>query len=328
MMSSMWSWLWGSSSETISSRLKGKLDSLEIRDAVVGTEISKGAFGPIVEVTSGNEKYFGQQLDKNLVAEQSQKALIDNFPSECTRINCLDHANVVKLRGVVINVNTFLPILVTEQLGSPLSEYLLKAHAKPTTQMSILRDVANGLQYLHCLSNSVWHLCLTPENIIINPDTCQAKICNPGVVNLLQLTPSWCRSNLPGADCFLPQLEDTKLDPSIDIFSYGALMIHVFQPQQEPICPPVFLQDPHDSNKIILDVFVTVDKVMTTGASAAILCKLLETHPMYSLVQKCLMKLPSARPTIINVVDELVKKVFIFVVIVIIILVRCFFFTE
>ena len=87
MMSSMWSWLWGSSSETISSRLKGKLDSLEIRDAVVGTEISKGAFGPIVEVTSGNEKYFGQQLDKNLVAEQSQKALIDNFPSECTRIN-------------------------------------------------------------------------------------------------------------------------------------------------------------------------------------------------------------------------------------------------
>ena len=44
MMSSTWSWLWGSSSETISSRLKGKLDSLEIRDAVVGTEISKGCF--------------------------------------------------------------------------------------------------------------------------------------------------------------------------------------------------------------------------------------------------------------------------------------------
>ena len=86
-------------------------------------------------------------------------------------------------------------------------------------------------------------------------------------------------------------------------------MIHVFQPQQEPICPPVFLQD---SNKIIMGAFVTVDKVMATGASAAILCKVLETHPMYSLVQKCLMKLPSARPTIINVVNELENKVFIF----------------
>ena len=178
--------------------------------------------------------------------------------------------------------------------------------------MSILRDVAHGLQYLHCLPNPVLHLCLTPENIVINPDTCQAKICNPGVVNLLQLNPSWCRSNLPRADCFLPELEDTKLDPSIDIFSYGALMIHVFQPQQEPICPPVFLQDPQDSNKIIMGAFVTFDKVMTTGASAAILCKVLETHPMYSLVQKCLMKLPSARPTIINVVNELENKVFIF----------------
>ena len=131
-------------------------------------------------------------------------------------------------------------------------------------------------------------------------------------MNLLQLNPSWCRSNLPRADCFLPELEDTKLDPSIDIFSYGALMIHVFQPQQEPICPPVFLQDPQDSNKIIMGAFVTFDKVMTTGVSAAILCKVLETHPMYSLVQKCLMKLPSARPTIINVVNELENKVFIF----------------
>ena len=311
-MNRVWSWFWGSSSETISLRLKGKLDSLEISDAVIGTEIFKGAFGQIVEVTFGNEKYAGQQLDEKLVAEKSQKALIDNFPCECTRISCLDHANVVKLRGVVINVNTFLPILVTEQLGSPLSEYLLKEHPKPTTQMSILRDVAHGLQYLHCLPNPVLHLCLTPENIVINPDTCQAKICNPGVVNLLQLNPSWCRSNLPRADCFLPELEDTKLDPSIDIFSYGALMIHVFQPQQEPICPPVFLQDPQDSNKITMGAFVTVDKVKATGASAAILCKVLESHPMYSLVQKCLMKLPSARPTIINVVNELENKVFIF----------------
>ena len=312
-MSSMWSWLWGSSdtSETISLRLKGKLHSLEICDAVIGTEISKGAFGLIVEVTSGNKKYAGQQLDKKLVAEHSQKALIANFPYECARINRLNHANIVKLRGVVTNVNTFLPILVTKQLGSPLSEYLLNKHAFPTVQMSILRDVAHGLQYLHCLPNPVLHLCLTPENIVINPVTWKAKICNSGVVNLLQLNPSWCRSNLPRADCFLPELEDTKLDPSIDIFSYGALMIHVFQPQQEPICPPVFLQDPQDSNKIIMGAFVTVDKVMATGASAAILCKVLETHPMYSLVQKCLMKLPSARPTIIDVVYELENEVII-----------------
>ena len=129
--------------------LKGKLDSLEIHNAVIGTEISKGTFGPIVEVTlqgSSVKKYTGQQLGKELVPGRSQRTLFDNFPCECARINCLDHANVVKLHGVVINAGTFLPILVTEQLpGSSLSEYLLKAHAKPTAQMSILRDVANGL---------------------------------------------------------------------------------------------------------------------------------------------------------------------------------------
>ena len=291
--------------------LEGKLKSLEMRNAVIGTEISKGVFGPIVEVTLGNEKYSGQKLDsEKMVVEQSKKILVDTFPCECARINCLDHANVVKLHGVVKN-STFLPILVTEQLGSPLSEYLLKAHAKPTTQMSILRDVANGLQYLHCLPNPVLHLCLTPENVVINLYTLQAKIYNPGVVNLLQLTPSWCRSNLPRADCFLPPLNDTRLDPSIDIFSYGALMIHVFLPQPEPICPPVFLQDAHNSNKItMMNALVTVDDVMAQCKCTTILCKVLETHPMYSLVQKCLMKLSSARPTSIDVAKKLENEVF------------------
>ena len=299
--------------------LEGKVDSLEMHNAVISTEISKGTFGPIVKVTfrGSGKKYTGQQLDKELVPGRSQRALFNKFPCECARITFLDHANVVKLHGVVIKAYTSLPILVTEQLGSPLSEYLLRAHAKPTAQMSILRDVAHGLQYLHCLPNPILHLCLTPENIVINPDTFHVKICNPGVVNLMQLTPSWCRSNLPRADCFLPQLEATmKPDPSIDIFSYGALMIHVFQPQPEPICPPVFFQDPQDSNKIIFDKVIYV---VVNGASAAILCKFFETHPMYSLVQKCLMKLPTARPTITNVVKELKNKVILFLYVIIIV---------
>ena len=57
--------------------------------------------------------------------------------------------------------------------------------------------------------------------------------------------------------------------------------------------------------KIVMDSFVTVDKVMTHGASAAILCKVLETHLMYSLIQKCLMKKSIARPTATQIVDEL-----------------------
>ena len=291
--------------------LKGKLDSLEIQNAVIGTEISRGTFGPIFEVTvqGSVKKYTGQRLNEELVSQTSQKTLFDNFPFECARISCLNHVNVVKLHGVDIKNTSFLPILVTEQLGSPLSEYLLKAHAEPTTKMSILRDIAHGLQYLHCLPNPVLHLCLTPDNVVVNPDTHQVRIFNAGVVNLMQLTSSWCRSNLPRANCFLPEMEDTKPDPSIDIFSFGAMMIHVFQPQPEPICPPVFFQDLKDSSKVLMRIFVTVDKLMANGVSPAILCRVLENHPMYNLVQKCLMKLSSARPTIVNVVNELEREV-------------------
>ena len=195
----MWSWLSsvlpGSSGKAKPPPLKGKLDSLEMHDAVTGADIAKGAFGPILEVTFGKEKFVGHCLDKSLVIEGTQKALFDNFPCECTRIYCLDHANVAKLRGVVIPDNSLLPILVTEKFGSPLTEYLLEKHAEPSEQLRILGDIARGLQYLHGLQTPVLHLCLTPENIAITPDTLQAKICNAGVVNLLQLTPSWCRTN-------------------------------------------------------------------------------------------------------------------------------------
>ena len=306
-MSGWLNWIWGGSS----SPLQGKLNTLELRDAVVGAEISKGAFGPIVEVTSGKDKYAGQCLNNELVNDNPKKtSVFDNFPSECTRISCLpDHKNVAKLRGVVFQSSYQLPILVTEALGAPLAKYVLTTQIEPRKQLKILVGVASGLQYLHGLPNPVLHLCLTPDHVIINPDTHEAKICNAGVVNLLQLTPSWCRSNFRHAECYLPRTESdtTKPTPSFDIFSLGALMIHVFQPQPEPISPPVFLQDPHDASKIIMDTFVTVDKVMSHGASAAILCKVLESHPMYSLIQKSLMKSPTDRPTAASVVEELKK---------------------
>ena len=125
----MWSWLssWlpGSFGEPTPrpSPLKGKLDSLEMRNAVTGAELARGAFGPILEVTRcGKENFVGHCLDKSqLVTEETQTALLDNFPCECTRIYCLDHANVAKLRGAVIPDNSLLPILVTEKSLDPRS---------------------------------------------------------------------------------------------------------------------------------------------------------------------------------------------------------------
>ena len=60
--------------------LKGKLDSLEMRNAVTGAEIARSAFGPILEVTCRKENFVGHCLDESLVTEDTQKALFDNFP--------------------------------------------------------------------------------------------------------------------------------------------------------------------------------------------------------------------------------------------------------
>ena len=304
-MSGWLNMLWGSSSP-----LQGKLNTLEMHDAQIGAEISKGVFGSIVEVASGKDKYAGQCLSNNLVNDNPKKtAVLDNFPSECTRISCLDHRNVINMCGVVFQSNSLVPVLVTEKLGPPLSKHLLEKSVEPNEQLTILGDIVRGLQYIHSLSIPVLHLCLTPDNVVLVPGTAtQAKICNAGIVKLLQLTPSWCRSYIPNAECFLPpssEAEDAKPVVSFDIFSLGALMIQVLLPHPEPIPPPVFLQDPNDPNEIVMDTFVTFNKVMSHGANSAILCKVLESHPMYSLIQKCLMKSPAARPTAARVVEDL-----------------------
>ena len=104
------------SKESPDSPLKGKLSDLEMRDVKLGAEVAKGAFGTIVEVTVGKEKFCGQKLCKSLLSDDSKKSVFSNFPTECSRLCHLDpHPNVVKLRGIFLEDKDLLPILLLER---------------------------------------------------------------------------------------------------------------------------------------------------------------------------------------------------------------------
>ena len=100
------------------------------------------------------------------------------------------------------------------------------------TKSSILHDVGFGLSYLHCRSQPIIHRDLSPNNILLTCDLV-AKISDLGVAKVVKADSKMTKSKLtqaPGCVDFMPPeaLESCpKYSVSLDIFSYGGIVLHV-----------------------------------------------------------------------------------------------------
>ena len=109
---------------------------------------------------------------------------------------------------------------------------------------SILHDVALGLCYLHGQSPPIIHTDLSSNNVLLISNM-TAKISDLGVARILNLTPLQVSrmTQTPGTPAFMPpevMNANPEYDTSVDVFSYGNVMIHMFsgrwpEPQVGPI---------------------------------------------------------------------------------------------
>ena len=95
--------------------------------------------------------------------------------------------------------------------------------------MSVLLDISKGLWHLHSHEMPIVHQDLSPNNILLT-DQLVAKISDLGVAKVIQANSNKTKTRAPGTVDFMPPealLETPEYDTSLDIFSYGGLILHV-----------------------------------------------------------------------------------------------------
>ena len=222
-----------------------KLTQLELTDRVLGY----GSYATVHEVIYNGRKCAGKEIHKLLQEQGSTSYTLRRFEEECHILSCLHHPNIVQFHGVYFRESKGVPILIMEFLPMNLTSCIEERGILPEEiSYSILHGVALGLCYLHHQDPPIIHRDLSANNVLLTYDM-EAKISDFGVARMLNLTPLQVShlTETPGTPAYMPpevMVANPVYDTSVDEFSFGILMIHIFSGKwPEPQCSPIRIED-------------------------------------------------------------------------------------
>ena len=206
-------------------------------------KIGSGAFGVVFEGSYKGRPCavkvlheLATQIRTNLPTGQENKKAINNFARECEFLESFTHPNVVQHLSTDEHPMSGSTILVTELMDCNLRSYLSghgEASLTSHCQLSLSKDVASGLAYIH--SRQIIHRDLCGDNVLLtglSQPVPVAKISDFGMSRLLQ--PSEMSSTLTAVGHrigYLPpealRLEDEVYDHSLDVFSLGVIILQI-----------------------------------------------------------------------------------------------------
>jgi serine/threonine protein kinase len=228
--------------------------------------------------------------------------VVETFGQECEILSTLHHPNIVQFVGVSKD-----RWIVMECLHASLIDYIdnrirvRKGLRKLALQqkLKILYDVALGLQYLHKRDKPILHRDLTARNVLLTKDL-RAKIADLGQAIVKQHNHEQYMSQAPGALCYMPPEVlkfNPKYDQSIDIFSFGVLILHTISE---------LLPVPEHDAQILNDHSGEVVGIRTEIERRPSCVKKLQTMPqLTSLVEQCMRNSAKHRPPIMLVISRL-----------------------
>ena len=159
---------------------------------------------------------------------------VEKFKEEWELLATLKHPNILTMFGVVIPSRPGRsPILVTELLDCSLLQFYKSSNVSEESVVSIMRDVAQGLRYLHQRRNPIAHRDLASKNIVLTPNR-KAKIADLGIARVFQDYMQQYATPGPGTPVYqAPETQVLNTDnqaaysPSVDIFSFGVVLLEV-----------------------------------------------------------------------------------------------------
>lgn len=171
-----------------------------------------------------------------------KKEEVEQFIRECAILENFVHKNVVRHLYTTVHPKSGNPILVMELLDCNLSRFVTSDEYKHTLtlqcEISISKDVACGLGYIHNLPEPVIHRDLCGQNVLLKLNESNipvAKIADFGLSKLFErfkknTTLNHRRGYLP-PEAFHEEVDENgtirEYDLSLDIFSCGVIMMQI-----------------------------------------------------------------------------------------------------
>ena len=181
----------------------------------------------------------------------------------------------------------------------PYSLSQLLERKVPLNTVSILLDVASGLNYLHQKRPPIIHRDLSANNVLLTTEH-KAKISDLGMSKLADANAMKHKlTTTPGTTCMMPPeaLDHNPVyDHTLDVFSFGCLILHVLS-GQIPIPTKEFAPKPSDPGSFV--------KVSEWDRRASYIKQVPPDNGLLYLAKQCLGDNPSTRPSIAKIIEKL-----------------------
>jgi serine/threonine protein kinase len=271
--------------------LAGRFGPLEIVGLTLTDEqLGRGSDATVYRVVLNGASYAGKQLHNFHLDDQK---CVDSFILECTKWSQLKHPNIVKFVGVYSKGDSPIPMLIMEKMDTSLWLHLQR-HSKEqfTTESktSVLCQVTEALVYLHSRSPPLIHCDVSPNNILLNCETLEAKLSDFGMTRTAAYAQATIKSSVKGTQAFIApeaQKVSPQYDEKRDIFSFGNVIITMVT-HKWPLPGPA--TDYNDKDEIV--GFTEFQR----RASHLAEFTPQDNDLFRSLVEKCLENRPTKRP--------------------------------
>ena len=263
-----------------------------------GKTIGRGSYAHVIELRYRELKCAGKELypvplptDDLSNAKDTRLAVLERVKKECDMLSSVKHPNIVQFMGVYFDEGNPLPVLVMEFVPFTLSQHL-EVHKPypPEVSYGILIDVAKALCYLHGGKPIIIHRDLSANNVLLTYDM-SAKVSDLGTAKRLSEKLNQHQTRCPGTLIYMPpeayNKTDTPYNETLDCFSYGVLMLHIFTGEW-PEGKDVHGGGGQNSEIARRQKFID---------------KMGPDHPLSSLVYSCL-SVPSLRPSAKKILEE------------------------
>ena len=274
----------------------------EIRDQILlGRELGRGSYGRVLEGEWKGAKVAVKMVHDIFVEvglpSSDVTAFLSKFEAEWETMKSLTHPNVLQLFGVS-NPRAKQAKMVMELMDESLEHRIEQGPAMSSSRkLHVLKSIACGLRYLHELPCPIIHRDLASKNILLSRDAVQVKLGDLGVAKFLTELHTGRGTVMPGTELYMPPEARSEMlpHPSLDIFSFGVVMIETIVGQL-PSPLPLLARDPMSSGSFrVLTELERREKDVR---------KVPKDHPLHSVILLAL-DLPELRPSAAQVLESL-----------------------